>query len=255
MSFYETDQALAQYLLFHYGSAEELLPFDCGPSSGLGFPSRCVQCLDLDRLPSRAAALDLGCAVGGATFELARHCTEVVGVDYSQRFIAAARSLQEHGSLGFSYSEEGDICANTTARVPAEIDRRRVAFEQGDAQELRADLPAFDVVLMANLIDRLGDPRRCLRQLPRLLRPGGQLILTSPYTWMVEFTPKANWLGGFEREGRRVRTLDTLKEILSPHFDLTGCQNLPFLIREHGRKFQWSVAEASNWLRNDKTSS
>ena len=67
--------------------------------------------------------------------------------------------------------------------------------------------------MMANLIDRLPDPRRCLAQLPGLINHGGQLIITSPYTWLAEYTPKENWLGGFEKDGHRVRTLsDALKE-------------------------------------------
>jgi hypothetical protein len=80
-----------------------------------------------------------------------------------------------------------------------------------------------------------------------LLGAGGRLVVTSPCTWLAEFTPRENWLGGFERKGKRVRTLDTLKEILSPHFELLSRKDLPFLIREHARKFQWSVAEATVW--------
>ena len=133
--------------------------------------------------------------------------------------------------------------------VPPGIDRTRVNFETGDAQALRRDLGTFDVILMANLIDRLHDPRKCLSQLPHLLRQGGQLILISPYTWMVEYTPLENWLGGFTQDGCPIRTLETLKETLSPNFELANLKNLPFVIREHARKFQFSVAEASVWLR------
>jgi putative 4-mercaptohistidine N1-methyltranferase len=253
MSYYETDRALSEYLLLHYGTAEQILPDEFGPLSALHFPVRCVtECLAPMRCNDATVAtraLDLGCAVGRSSFELARYCTQVVGIDYSSRLVKAARHLQQHGSIEFSYIEEGDLTNPAKALVAAQIDRERVAFEQGDAQELRPDLGAFDILLMANLIDRLRDPRRCLRQLPGLVQPGGQLILTSPYTWLTEFTPRENWLGGFERAGQRIKTLDTLKEILAPHFDLAGCKDLPFLIREHARKFQWSVAEASTWIR------
>ena len=56
--------------------------------------------------------------------------------------------------------------------------------------DLRSDLGDFDVVVMANLICRLPDPRSCLERVPSLVRPGGQLIITSPYTWMEEYTPR-----------------------------------------------------------------
>src|SRR5436189_226975 len=88
--------------------------------------------------------------------------------------------LLHYGTLDFRYLEEGELTIPAKAMVPAEIARRRVAFEQGDAQQLRSNLGVFDVVMMANIIDRLHDPRRCLQQLPGLVKPGGQLILTSP---------------------------------------------------------------------------
>ncbi len=248
--FYETERALSEYLLFHYGLSAQTMPWSFGPVTALNYPARCVsECLDTARLPAQARALDLGCAVGRATFELARHCSEVIGIDYSHRFIDVARHLQQHGSTSYAYVEEGLLTTPATADVPAEIDRQRVAFEQGDAQALRADLGQFDVVLMANLVDRLRDPSRCLSALPSLLRTGGQLVLTTPCTWLEQYTPQSHWLGGFEQAGRPVRTLATLQAVLEPHFTLVRTLDMPFVIREHARKFQWSVAQATVWIR------
>lgn len=247
---YESGALLAQYLLFHYGQPEEILPYPFGPRDALGFPARCVaECLDAARLPAQARALDLGCAVGRASFELARHCESVVGIDFSRQFIAAAASLKQRGRLASERIEEGNLATKFIAVVPPDIDRRRVTFQVGDATALREDLGEFDVVLAANLIDRLSHPLRCLRRLPQLVKPGGQLILTSPYTWLDEFTPAANWLGGFRRRGQRVRAFDTLRRELGPAFKLASRKDLPFLIREHARKFQWGVAEATVWIR------
>lgn len=237
-------------MLFHYGEEHEVLPWPSGPVDGLNYPLRCVSdCLDAERLPEHPRGLDLGCAVGRSTFELARHCAEVIGIDGSAQFIKAAEVLRTEGTVDYSYVEEGHLTKATSAVVPEDIDRQRVMFEVGDAQALRADLGHFDVVLMANLLDRLEDPRACLRGLPALIKPGGQLIISTPCTWMEEYTPEANWLGGFLRKGSPVRTLDTLRETLMPHFKLLQVRDLPFLIREHSRKFQWSVAQASTWIR------
>ena len=136
--------------------------------------------------------------------------------------------------------------ASRAARARA---RSRVTFEQGDALALRSDLGAFDVVLLANLVDRLREPRRCLVSLSDLVRSGGQLIVTTPCTWLEDYTAQLHWLGGFEQEGRPVRTLETLQAVLAPHFNLVRTLDLPFLIREHARKFQWSVALATVWIR------
>jgi putative 4-mercaptohistidine N1-methyltranferase len=248
--YYETDRAVAEYLLFHYGEPKELLPPGFDLPSVLNFPARCVnECLDAGCVPPRARALDLGCAVGRATFELARHCAEVLGIDYSERFITIAGHLRKNGSFLFGRIEEGDLTSPCQAVVPGGIDRERVRFEHGDATNLSPELRDFDVVLLGNLIDRLSEPRLCLDRLPILLKSGGQLIITSPYTWMPEHTPRKNWLGGFQKRGQRYRSFDKLKEILAPSFELQQRKDLPFLIREHARKFQLCVAEASTWLR------
>lgn len=235
MNIYESERLLAEYLLFHFGSAEEVLPYESGPRDALEYPARCVT----ECVTTSGRALDLGCAVGRSTFELARSCREVIGIDFSRRFIDAANVLKT-GEIPYRRADEGDHSTPLIARVPVEIDRTRVAFEVGDAMNLREDIGVFDVVLMANLIDRLSEPQRCLARLPSLVKAGGQLVITSPYTWLEDFTPRANWLSP---------TLDGLRAALAPHFDLSATRDLPFLIREHARKFQWSVAQATTWIR------
>jgi hypothetical protein len=82
-----------------------------------------------------------------------------------------------------------------------------------------------------------------------LLSPGAQLVIASPFTWLEEYTPFENWLGGFEQDGRRIESFAVLREILAPDFEFTRELDLPFLIREHERKFQWSVSHAGVWRR------
>jgi putative 4-mercaptohistidine N1-methyltranferase len=251
VNIYETDKLLSEYLLFHYGSRSEIAP-PPGAEPALDYAVRCVtECLNLAALPAEARALDLGCAVGRSTFELGRYCASVIGIDYSRRFIEAAEAIRTKGELPYARTDEGALTTHFVARPPADVQLERVSFEVGDAMALRKDLGAFDVVLAANLIDRLSNPALFLERLPLLVKPGGQLILTSPYTWLEEFTPRDHWLGGFEREGMRVATLAGLRTGLENSFTLTDVRDLPFLIREHARKFQFSVAQASIWRRSD----
>jgi putative 4-mercaptohistidine N1-methyltranferase len=241
-AYYESERAAAEYLLLHYG--------DPTPWRN-PFPTRCVtECLGKKHLPKHARALDLGCAVGGASFELARCCAEVIAIDASRQFIETAQRLQKRGNLRFNLRVEGDLTQACQVAVPKGIDRTRVSFEVGDATRLRADLGMFDVIFIANLIDRVADPRKLLAQLSGLIMPGGQLILTSPYTWLEEYTPRANWLGGFKQHGRNIETFSALKKILSCDFTLSRRRNIPFLIREHSRKFQLCIAEATVWDRH-----
>ncbi len=245
---YESARSRNEYLLFHYGTDDEILPWHEGPQTALGFAVRTVsELIDVRRPLTRA--LDVGCATGRSSFELARHCNAVVGVDFSESFVAAATRLRDAGFHDYERTEEGELFTPLVARVPEDIDRERVRFETGDATDLRADLGSFDVVHAANLIDRLPKPMRFLERLPGLVNPGGQLLLASPFTWLEEFTPRSEWLGGLMREGQPVRTSDALRELLVPYFELDLQCDLPFLIREHARKYQWSVACGTRWIR------
>ena len=239
---YESEMLLHEYLLFHYGSAQEVLPWAQGPQAALGFPVRTVlELIDLFSIPDPATALDLGCAVGRSSFELAPFVDAVTGIDFSQSFVDAAASLQEGQSLAYQRLEEGTLTTMLTADVPENLPRSNVRFEQGDAMNLRADLGAFDVVHAANLLCRLPDPQKLIERLPALVKPGGQLLLTTPCTWLADFTPPEHWPAGSTR--------DWLKEQLAKHFELVHEQDMPFLIREHARKYQWSVAWGSRWVR------
>ncbi|KAF0094737.1 MAG: type 11 methyltransferase [Puniceicoccaceae bacterium 5H] len=246
---YETDELLSQYLLFHYGDPVEQLPWKEGPASALDFPLRCVtECVDTAALPENATALDLGCAVGRSTFELARHCHAVIGIDFSYTFIFAARTLCRDKELPYEVVETGSIYTTHTARLP-DVPCSRVRFEQGDAQRLRPDLGSFDVVLACNLLCRLPRPQLLLERLPSLVNPGGQLVITTPNTWLESFTAKEYWLGATPETGE---PLEALQEALAPHFELVETKDLPFIIREHRRKYQWSVAQASIWRRREQ---
>lgn len=250
---YESSTLLSEYLLFHYGSAAEILPYKDGPVGALEFPVRAVtEMADLAALPLHARALDLGCAVGRSSFVLSQWCEEVVGIDLSHAFIQAAQVMARERALTYTRLDEGNLGTVLTARLPSPARPERVSFRQGDAMDLPADLGVFDLVLVSNLICRLPQPSRCLERLPDLVRGGGQLIITSPYTWLDPFTPREHWLGGYRREnGRPIVTMEALTAALEPHFQLVKKRDLPLLIREHARKYQWSVAEGSLWLRRD----
>jgi putative 4-mercaptohistidine N1-methyltranferase len=246
---YESDLLVDQYLLFHYGTAEDQLPYPAGPRDALFYPIRCVSEF-LPEIGIVERALDLGCAVGRSTFELSRWAEKVVGIDLSHRFIAVANSIRETGRIEIRRLEEGELTTRLTRTLPGGLRPEECRFERGDATELPGDIGQFDVVLAANLIDRVKSPRKLLNSFAGLVRPNGFLILSSPYTWLEEFTPKSAWLGGrYDPAGKPARTFEGIKESLLPSFEHQLTKDLPFLIREHARKFQWSVAQATVWQR------
>lgn len=246
---YESDRLLGEYLLFHYGDAVQTLGGLPGPVEAVGFAWRVVeQLVRRDLLPTTGTgrALDLGCAVGAGTFALRRLLPEVTGLDFSRAFIGAANHLREHGFLETRITVEGRRTTPFTARVPEDIAREGVRFLLGDAQALPEDWRDFDVVVAANLLCRLPEPLLLLHRLASLVRPGGQLILATPFSWLPEFTPPGNWLGGAEDSPP---SLEVLGEILAPAFVLDAQLDLPLLLREHARKFQYTCSSGTRWIR------
>jgi putative 4-mercaptohistidine N1-methyltranferase len=238
MNIYETDKLRDEYLLFHFGAPSQILPWPRGPQEALEFPARIVERFSSGEV---GRALDLGCAVGRSAFEMSRTAAEVVAIDYSQVFVDAGKAMQGAGRCEVSRLEEGRRRESIVVVAPAGARPERIAFEQGDAMNLRAELGSFDRVLAANLLCRLPEPARLLGRLPELVIPGGELILTTPCTWLEEFTPQDDWPQG--------ATLPWLKGELGAHFELLEEHDEPFLIRETARKFQWTVSLLTKWRR------
>lgn len=169
----------------------------------------------------------------------------MIGIDYSRSFIRAAQQLQKKGKLPFDLLEEGKRSRRSLAQAPAKALRQRVSFLSGDALCLPKNLGTFDLLLAANLIDRLPHPTRFLSHvLPSLVNPGGKVLLTSPYTWTTEYTPSSRWLAQPSAD-----SFSTLQKILRPSFRLTYRSDLTFLLRETRRKFQYTFADATIWQR------
>ncbi|MDG4548958.1 MAG: 5-histidylcysteine sulfoxide synthase [Candidatus Contendobacter sp.] len=253
---YEDPQILNEYLLLHYGAADDQMPYAFGPRDAVEFPVRCARWLTdaaRDHGVSTDRALDVGCAVGRASFELARGYRTVLGVDLSRAFIDAAETLRRDGELRYFRKDEGLLGATLSAMVDPAIDRNRVGFRQADACSLPAELVDFDAVLLANLLCRLPSPKSLLGRLggPRgLVKVGGLLAIFSPYSWLEQFTPPEAWLGGCERDGKPVGSAAALAEFLrSENFELLREADVPLVIREHARKYQYIVTHAMLWRR------
>ncbi|MEQ9823762.1 MAG: putative 4-mercaptohistidine N1-methyltransferase [Puniceicoccaceae bacterium] len=251
--FYEDADVLSEYLLFHYGDPETILPWSFGPSQSVDFPRRIAHQFQhlYPEIPASSSqptrALDLGCAVGRSTFELTRWFDEVVGIDYSQAFIHAASRLKQEGSLQYRFRIQGSRFEPAQCTVPEGCDAAKTRFIRGDAMNLATfSLGEFDLILASNLICRLPDPSRFLQGLASSLRPGGMLILSTPYTYLESFTPPSLWLGGRE-DGPSAE--EAVTDVLSLHFTQLEAFDLPMLIREHARKFQWTVCHASAWKK------
>jgi len=241
---YETERAVAEYLEFHYG------PTALGVAN---FPAAAIAEV-AGRLRGTDRGLDVGCAVGRASFELARLVGRVDAIDFSASFIDACRRVQSEPVVDYEVVIEGSLTEPRRIDLAslglAEV-RQRVHFAEGDACRLDPSLSGYDVVFAGNLIDRLYDPAAFLEGLGGRLQPGGLLVITSPYTWLADYTPPDRWLGGRVVDGRPRRTLEGIGLCLGDRFDLEARCDLPFVIRETARKHQHTFAEVSCWRKAD----
>ena len=238
---YESKKLLSEYLLFHFGNQEEILPWSFGPHNSLNFPVRTVAHFsNINSNNNVHRSLDLGCAVGRSTFELSKTSEEVLGIDYSQSFIDAAKRLANGESLEYEIQDEGNF---TKKLVTHTIDKGngQINFEQGDATDLRFDIGQFDRVHAANLVCRVPNPNLLLQRLPDLVKTGGELVLATPCTWLEEYTKPEYFPNS--------STLEWLQAALQSNFELVKQADEPFLIREHSRKYQWTVSMVTVWRR------
>jgi SAM-dependent methyltransferase len=130
---------------------------------------------ELSDLKSDAPVIEVGCGDASFTEDLAKYSSRVTAIDIS------AGQIEENGR-----------------RLPA------ITFLQHDVSERFPFADGeFEVVWCSEVLEHLFDPSFAVREMHRILRPGGRLLLTVPYhgglknvlialfKWDEHFTPQS----------------------------------------------------------------
>ena len=177
------------------------------PADPVASPGAARRCLDaLLRLagplkpPGRV--LDLGCAAGRTAFDCAAATPDalVLGIDGNLALLRLARRVAVRGEVAYGRRRVGLVYDER--RFPAALPgRERADFWACDAAALPFKPAEADLVLALNLLDCVPDPVALLHAMAATLRPGGALLLATPFDWAARATPEANWIGGHSQRG------------------------------------------------------
>ncbi len=114
--------------------------------------------------PSGSKILDLGCGNGISSRMLNQACYDVVGTDISKLFL-----------------EEAQEWCNEKLR-----------YQVCDVLELPFDNDSFDVICSNELIEHLPDVETALKEMIRVVRKGGRIVLSGP-NLSSPLTPFLDW--------------------------------------------------------------
>jgi SAM-dependent methyltransferase len=108
-------------------------------------------------LPPSAEVLEIGCGTGAMTRFLAQRpdfAGKAIGVDHCRAFIEAASRFAQTENVS-----------------------HRVDFRVGDAHSLGFSSGTFDAVIAHTLISHVTEPTAVLREMARVVRPGGTVVI------------------------------------------------------------------------------
>jgi 2-polyprenyl-3-methyl-5-hydroxy-6-metoxy-1,4-benzoquinol methylase len=157
----------------------------------------------------RGRVLDFGCGQGVFTYELSQlsPVSEVFGVDLSRA--AIERAKRTYPKIQFEALSSGTL-----------------PFEEG----------AFDMISVVEVMEHLLDPAQTLRDMVRVLKPGGHLMITTTdYNWLKQVIIAAFFWGKYFRPTNphiRFFTKKTLKDLL---YDV----NLDVVAYEWNGRYGW----------------
>lgn len=126
-----------------------------------------------------AVAVDVGTGTGQTVLSLAKTAAKVVAVDRSAKMLDACRQRIRRANL------------------------KNVELVQGDAEDLPLPDEMCDTAFSSMLLHHLGDPGRGVKEMARIVKPGGRVVISDlvehDYDWTREVMADV-WLGFTEEQ-------------------------------------------------------
>lgn len=103
--------------------------------------------------------LDVGCNTGILLIPLLEKGINITGVDIAAKDIAIAKKSLKQRNL------------------PEEV------VSVADAEKLPFKTNSFDIVILSDVLEHVGDPERCAKEALRVVKKGGLVLATVPNEW------------------------------------------------------------------------
>jgi SAM-dependent methyltransferase/uncharacterized protein YbaR (Trm112 family) len=226
---------LSTYVDAHWG--DRAAPEDPTAYAMAAFADR------LAALPHVEAAVELGCSAGRIVAELARRADHVLGLELSLASLRRARRLLDGETIAFARRMIGrNYATATVAAADCTVDRARRRLVCGDALDPPLIPEVYDRVVALNLLDSVARPRQLLSVLDGLCKPGGEVILSSPFAWASHVMQEPERFGGLDPAAE-------LRALLAPRFTVVEEAEVPWTLRRDARS---TVSYRTYWLRARK---
>lgn len=193
--------------------------------------------------PANAAlAVEAGCAVGAELRTLRLRAKRAIGFDTNLGALLVAKRQLAGGPVPQLVRREGRVFDRATDLVRPAIEG--VTIVVGDAHDPPLAPASADIVLALNVLDNVRDPLLVLGQLDAVLRPGGLLLLGSPFAWNDAITAPEAQLGGTHLPPfAGLDSPTVLAEILTGRaavtpalaYDLLAREDVAWEVRDHAR--------------------
>jgi SAM-dependent methyltransferase/uncharacterized protein YbaR (Trm112 family) len=236
-------QHLSTYAFDHYGDLdhEQKTEPPVSPGSIVKLLRRGLSSMELT---VKGPVIDMGCAVGRTTFELARACDEIVlGVDLNFGMLKMAAAILEKGYVSYPRRRGGIAFEHRSFSAIFE-NAAKVDFWVCDATALPFSGKTFSAAVSLNVLDCVWSPFDHMKELGRILMPDSNAVVSTPYDWTAHATPVEAWLGGHsQRSEHKGASPAVLRSLLSggghPHaieeLELISEEDVPWTLRLHDR--------------------
>lgn len=163
------------------------------------------------RFTQEDVVLDIGCGDGKHLFELAGCIKKGIGIDFSDKMIAAASSK-----------------AKNKAQTP-------FRFTSDDAQHLATvEDSSVDVVICTGALEHMFDKKAVMRSIQRVLRPGGRFVcltLNDQFLWYSKWAPALNLPTYHLATDKRIDTQEARALLSEANFSTSGVDYWTFIPR------------------------